>query len=162
MIWITSTRLQRFLWEMIGWRNWVQKLLDKQKVPNQPNQPNQTQIQFTEQGRLVETEQTSCSIGQEIDTRFSLDCKNTNLFVERSEKTKTQPKTQMQIEIERGDPLWTSISGCLDCHIQLWNKPKIHRKTTLTDKIFNPIYNKIMPTTHSVKSPRRWFRTWAM
>ena len=25
-------------WEMIGWRNWVQKLLDKQKAPNQPNQ----------------------------------------------------------------------------------------------------------------------------
>ena len=28
---------------MIGWRNWVQKLLDKQKAPNQPNQ---TQIQI--------------------------------------------------------------------------------------------------------------------
>ena len=32
------------------------------------------------------TEQTSLSRTQEIDTRFSLDCKNTNLFVERFEK----------------------------------------------------------------------------
>ena len=32
------------------------------------------------------TEQTSRSGAQEIDTRFSLDCKNTNLFVERLEK----------------------------------------------------------------------------
>ena len=29
------------------------------------------------------------------------------------------------------------------------------RRTTLTDKLFNTIYNKIMPTTHLVKSPRR-------
>ena len=35
--------LRRFPWNMIGWRNWVQKLLDKQKSTNQPNQ---TQIQF--------------------------------------------------------------------------------------------------------------------
>ena len=34
------------------------------------------------------TEQTSRSSAQEIDTRFSLDCKNTHLFVERLEKDK--------------------------------------------------------------------------
>ena len=34
------------------------------------------------------TEQTSRSSAQEIDTRFSLDCKNTSLFFERSEKDK--------------------------------------------------------------------------
>ena len=42
--WSHLGRLRRFPWDMIGWRNWVQKLLDKQKVPNQPNQ---TQIQIT-------------------------------------------------------------------------------------------------------------------
>ena len=41
--------LRRFPWEIIGWRNWVQKLLDKQKTTNQPNQ---TLIQFEEQGDL--------------------------------------------------------------------------------------------------------------
>ena len=34
------------------------------------------------------TEQTSRSSAQEIDTLFSLDCKNTNLFVERLYKDK--------------------------------------------------------------------------
>ena len=34
------------------------------------------------------TEQTSRSSAQEIDTRFSRDCKNTNLFVERLEEDK--------------------------------------------------------------------------
>ena len=38
------------------------------------------------------TEQTSRSSAQEIDTRFSLDCMNTNLFVERLEKTKDTDK----------------------------------------------------------------------
>ena len=41
---------QRFPWNMSGWRNWVQKLFNKQKEKlldkqKYPNQPNQTQIQ---------------------------------------------------------------------------------------------------------------------
>ena len=40
-------RLRRFPWDMIGWRNWAQKLLDKQKSTNQPNQ---TLIQLKERG----------------------------------------------------------------------------------------------------------------
>ena len=64
----------------------------------------------------------------------------------------------MQIMIERGDPLWldnqsvrpqrstrwTSTSEFLDCHMQLWNKPKIlvfvrsrrRSRITLIDKLF--------------------------
>ena len=38
------------------------------------------------------TEQTSRSSAQEIETRFSLDCKNTKLFVERLEKDKDTDK----------------------------------------------------------------------
>ena len=38
------------------------------------------------------TEQTSRSSAQEIDTRFSLDCKKTHLFVERVEKDKDTEK----------------------------------------------------------------------
>ena len=38
------------------------------------------------------TEQTSRSSAQEIDTRFSLDCKNTSLFVERLQKDKDTDK----------------------------------------------------------------------
>ena len=37
-IWITSTASEDFLQKLIGWRNWIQKLVDKQKAPNQPNQ----------------------------------------------------------------------------------------------------------------------------
>ena len=38
------------------------------------------------------TEQTSRSSAQETDTRFSFDCENTNLFVERFEKDKDTDK----------------------------------------------------------------------
>ena len=75
----------------------------RQAEDNQPTQPNPNPI-LTE--RPVVTEQTSRSSAQEIDTLFSLDCKNTNLFVERLEKDKdTDKDVDMQIEIERGDPL---------------------------------------------------------
>ena len=54
------------------------------------NQPNPNPIERTR--RPVVTEQTSRSSAQEIDTRFSLDCKNTSLFVERLEKDKDTDK----------------------------------------------------------------------
>ena len=41
---------------------------------------------------MTAQEQTSRSSAQEIDTRFSHDCKNINLFVERSEKDKDTDK----------------------------------------------------------------------
>ena len=57
---------------------------------NQPTQPNPNPNCRT--GRLVVTEPTSRSSAQEIDARFSRDCKNTNLFVERLEKDKDTDK----------------------------------------------------------------------
>ena len=82
----------------------------------------------------------------------------------------------MQIETERGDvgceqsDLFSQLEERDIDHMPLWNKPKIsvfvnswrRSRTTLIDKIFKPIYNKVMPTTHLVKNQRRWFRTWAM
>ena len=85
---------------------------------SQPTQPNPN-LNHDRTGRPVVAENTSRSSTQEIDTRFSRDCKNANL--------------EMQIMIEPGDPLsldkhsvcpqrstrWTSTSEYLDCHIQL-------------------------------------------
>ena len=62
----------------------------RQAEDNHPTRPNTDPIYRTE--RPVVTEQTSRSSAQEIDTRFSLDCKNTNLFVELLEKDKDTDK----------------------------------------------------------------------
>ena len=56
----------------------------------QPTQPNPNPIHRTV--RPVVTGQTSRSSAHKNDTRFSLDCENTNLFVERSEKDKDTDK----------------------------------------------------------------------
>ena len=58
--------LQRFPWNMIGWRNWVQKLLDNQKEKlldkqNVPNQPSQTQIQI-----MIERRDPLCAHNQSV------------------------------------------------------------------------------------------------
>ena len=69
--------------------DWMKELgseVARQAEDSQPTQPNPNRICRTV--RPVVTEQTSRSSAQEIDTRFSLDCKNTNLFVERLEKDK--------------------------------------------------------------------------
>ena len=62
----------------------------RQAEDNQTTQPNPNPIYRT--GRPVVAEQTSLSSAQEIDTRLSLDCENTNLFVERLEKDKDTDK----------------------------------------------------------------------
>ena len=59
----------------------------RQAEDSQPTQPNPNPNHDGTE-RPVVTEQTSRSSVQEIDTRFSRDCKNTNLFVERLEKDK--------------------------------------------------------------------------
>ena len=73
--------------------NWMKELgseVARQAAGSQLTQPNPNPVYRT--GRPVVTEQTSRWSDQEMDTRFSLDCKNTNLFVERLEKD-TQTKT---------------------------------------------------------------------
>ena len=69
--------------------NWTKELgseVARQAESSQPTQPNPNPIHRT--GRPVETEQTSCSSNQEVDTRFSLDCESTSLSVERLDKDK--------------------------------------------------------------------------
>ena len=63
----------------------------RQAEVNQPTQPNPNP-NHDRTARPVVTEPTSRSSAQEIDTRFSRDCKNTSLFVERSEKDKDTDK----------------------------------------------------------------------
>ena len=73
--------------------DWMKELgseVARQAEDNHPTQPNPNPIYRTE--RPVVTEQTSRSSAQEIDTRFSLDCKDTNLFVESLEKDKDTDK----------------------------------------------------------------------
>ena len=74
-----------------GWMKELGSEVARQAEVNQPTQPNPNP-NHDRTGRTVLTEQTSRSSAQEIDTRFSLDCKNTNLFVERFLKDKDTDK----------------------------------------------------------------------
>ena len=71
--------------------DWMKELgseVARQAEVNQPNpNPNQDRT-----GRPVVTEQASHWSAEEIDTRFSRDCKNTNLFVEGLDKDKDTDK----------------------------------------------------------------------
>ena len=117
------------------------------------------------------------------DTNHAQGARQTrSLMAARASTLKTK-----QIMIERGHLLfavtqvtrkvtsnqcWTRLtltSEHLDCHILLWNKLitlvfvnwSRRSRTTLTDILFNEIYNKTKPTTHSVQRQRKRFRTWA-
>ena len=56
------------------------------------------------------------------------------------------------------------MSGLPHCSFKIlvfvnsWRRSRV----IIIDKIFKPIYIKVMLTTHSVKNQRRWFGTWTM
>ena len=95
---------------------------------SQPTQPNPNPICKTV--RFVVTEHTSRSSAQEIDTRFSLDCENTNLFAERLDKDKDTAKDVDADRARTGRPVvigqpigsftqFESGHRFQDCHMQL-------------------------------------------
>ena len=123
--------LQRFLWNMIGWRNWVHKLLNDQrdklfnnpKVPNQTNQI-QTQIMIELRNRCLPWHKSRAR------------CK-TNTFSDGSESFNVEDETNHDrtwtplfavTQVTRkvtSNQCWTRLtltSEYLDCHILLWNK----------------------------------------
>ena len=143
----------------------------RQAEVNQPTQPNPNPIHRT--GRPVVTEQTSRSSAQEIDTRFSLDCENSNLFVERLEKDKD---TDKDVDADRdrtrrpvviGQPTGSStpfeevdidfrVSGLPHAVVKQVENFRIRELVKkIENHLIDKIYNKIMPTTHSVKNQRR-------
>ena len=86
--------------------NWMKQLdseVVRQAESSQPTQPNPKPIHRT--GRPVETEQTSRSNAQEIDTRFSLDCENTNLSTERLDKDKDTDEDVDADRVRTGRPV---------------------------------------------------------
>ena len=85
----------------------------RQAESSQPTQPNPTQIQFTEKGDRA----------QEIDTRFSLDYENTNLFVERSEKGKDTDKDVDADRVRTVQPVgghWSTKLEEVDIDFRIW------------------------------------------
>ena len=86
--------------------NWLKEVGSEvagQAESSQPTQPNPNPIHRT--GRLVETEQTSRSSAQEIDTRFSLGCESTNLSVERLDKDKDTDEDVDADRVRTGRPV---------------------------------------------------------
>ena len=76
----------------------------RQAEVNQPTQPNPNP-DHDRTVRPVVTEQTSRSSAQEIDTGFSRDRENTNMFVERLEKDKD---TDKDVDADR-DRTWRPV-----------------------------------------------------
>ena len=87
--------LQRFPLKTIGWKNWVQKLLEVVKTPNKPNQKTKNPIVRT--GRLVLAEQPFGSHAQEINKRVFLACESTNV------RTGRRVSSCVPVSVERLD-----------------------------------------------------------
>ena len=95
-------RLRRFPLKIIGWRNWVQKLLDMVKAPNKPNQ---IQIQLLEQGNLFWQNIRPVPVLRKSTNVFYLAAKAPMRLLNVQIKTKTQTKTKTQVKLKRRDPL---------------------------------------------------------
>ena len=146
--------------------NWMKELdsdVARLAEGSQPTQPNPNPIMI-ERGDPLFAETTSRSSNQEIDTRFSRDSKNSSLKEEANHERTVRPvvcrepvgspSTFNEVDID------FRISGLPHSVVKQAENSRVRElvtgsRTTLIDNICKPIYNKIMPTTHLVKSPRR-------
>ena len=105
-------------------KNWMEELgseVPRQAESSQPTQPNPNPIHRT--WRPVDTGQTSRSSAQEVDTRFSLDCENTNLSVELLDKDKD---TDEDVDADR---VRTETSPKFSCSRTSENDRESHSST---------------------------------
>ena len=113
-----------------------------------------------ERGDPLFAQKTSRS--QEIDTFFSRESKNSILEEDANHDRTGRPvvcsqssSTFNEVDID------FRISGLPHSVVKQAENSRVRELVKkienhpLIDKIFTPIYNKIMPTTHLVKSPRR-------
>ena len=128
--------------------DWMKELgseVARQAEGSQPTQPNPNSNHDRTGRPVVCSQNTSRSRTQEIEARFSRDCRNSNLDVEANHEWTVRPvvcRNKMKILV------FVSSSR--------------RSRTTHIDNLFNSIYNKTKPTTHLLKSPRRWLRTLSM
>ena len=146
--------LQRFSLKTIGWKNWVQKLLEVVKTPNESNQNQKHNYQKRE--RPV-SEQPPGSLTKEIGKDILFGCESTNsrtvrpvnasffsqscvlMSVERVDKRqRRRRKRNRRRSNKNGETCkWTTnrfvhsargnrhwLQECLDRHMQLWNKQR--------------------------------------
>ena len=177
---VTSTSSEDFISKTIGWKNWVQKLLEVwYRLPI-----NQTKNPIVRRRDLLKSKQPSHSSAQEIDTRVLLRCESTSLSVERWERDKDtdenvgadQVRTGRPVGSEQSIGLFTQpeeididfrVSGLPHAVVKQaetlafansWRRSRV----ILIDKHFKPIFNKITLAAHSVKNQKWWFVKWAM
>ena len=166
--------------------SWMKKLgpevagHDESSQQTQPKTPNPN----VRMGRLVATEPPPRSSAQEIDTRFSLDCENTNLFVQRSEKDKDTDKDvdadRVRTESPAGSEQSTGSSTPfeeVDIDFRVFGLPHAVVKQAENFRV-RELVKKIESHPHRQaleadlqqsdlgnpfsEDQRRWFRTWAM
>ena len=135
----------------------------QQSKSSQSSQPNPNPDQDRTVKHVV-CPQRRASRSQEIETRSF---REEAVKHGRTEKSVVCRDENHELSMLNED---ASTSEYPDCHILLWNKLTTivfvslssRSRTTLTDQLFNTIYNKIMPTTHLVINQRKWLWTWTM
>ena len=91
---------QRFPSKLIGWKNWIQKLLEVVKTPNKSNQHQKLKISRTV--RPV-GEQPAGSFTQEMGKDVLFGCESTNSRTERSLNASSFSQSCVPVSVERVD-----------------------------------------------------------
>ena len=140
--------LQRFPWKIIGWKNWVQKLLEVVKTPNRPNPKPKTQLLSTE--RPVE----SCVpvSGERLDQDKDAD-ENVDADQIRTVRPVKSGQSYLFVRTARGNSHWLQSVRITTCSCER-SRNRIeshpHREALQAD------LSRITSTTHSVTIRKQW------
>ena len=175
---------QRSPWNTNGKENWVQNMLNDQKLSNHPEVSKrtnqfQTQVVIDRCNTLFEPidrcnpllKQTHKMCQMVAKHVLVMKAKHSTLEAKHFVKERTNPLLIMTIQVMSKQcwTRWTWTSEFQGYHILLWSMRRAQAfenwfrklRTTQTDMLFNKICDKTKPTTRSVECQNGWFRTWA-
>ena len=171
---------------MTGWKNWVQELFSDQMEPvvfrdairaqgawkTSRFQEIETRSFHEEAVKHDRTETPRClpwriSRARRLSNTFlsTSTLEKKQIMIERVHSLFAVTQVTRKVTSKQYCTRWTLTSECVDCHILLWNKLRTlvfflnwsrRSRTTLTDILFNSIYNKTKPTTRSVRRQRKY------
>ena len=183
--------LQRFPWKIIGWKNWIHKLLEAARTPNESNQnqnpnyqerrdlsvSNRSPRRLKKKSCLVakvpknstRTERTRgwTKIHPELCVNACTSCRQRRRC--RSNKNggdpwvDNSPPSSRKLSID-----WLHSTRIVTCSCERSRKfPRLrareeNRKVFLIKKHFKPTCSRTTSTTHSATIRRRWSVNWAM
>ena len=173
---------RRFPSKIIGWKDWIQKTLDQQRLPRtrpkpKPNYQERgdrgwTWIHPGDQERYLVWSRGHQALNKTRETRGWIEIHpklRVDAYKNWRRRSNKNGETRRWARVHQGGGArhWLQSTRIVTCSCERSRNLRVEElvkrsKVILIEKHFKPTYNRITSTTHSATIRKRWSVKWAM